>query len=175
MKSDFINTLVADGPDDKYRDQLMLFGQFVGTWDFEWIGHNADGSTWSVPGEWIFSWILEGRAIQDNWICPAREFRGTGKYPEGELGTTLRYYNHESDEWRTVWVGPHLNLMFFFKVIRKGDDIEINEINVDNKETITRWMFTDIKSDSFRWTAYDSNDDGKSWLLTQEVLANRRK
>ena len=31
-----------------------------------------DDATATVPGEWYFGWVLDGRAVQDVWICPPR-------------------------------------------------------------------------------------------------------
>ncbi len=174
MRNDFIDSLVSDSPHQKYKEKLMLFGQFIGSWDFKWIGHEVDGSSWSVPGEWIFSWILEGRAIQDNWICPGRIQRRSGRYSKGEYGTTIRFYDFKEDILKTVWIGPVLSQMNFFRTEQKGNDIALNEIEISEKQKRSRWVFTDIEKDSFRWLAHISKDYGKSWRMNQEVIAERK-
>ena len=63
--------LEASGPDPRLRNELALFGQFVGDWTFDVIYHRDDGTTLEATGEWRFAWILGGRAIQDIWIVPA--------------------------------------------------------------------------------------------------------
>ena len=30
------DAIAADGPDPDYADAMMLFGRFVGEWDFDW-------------------------------------------------------------------------------------------------------------------------------------------
>ena len=66
----------ATGPNPKHRDALMLFGQFVGAWDVDWGAFDADGAQSATErGEWVFGWVLEGRAVQDVWILPRRSLR----------------------------------------------------------------------------------------------------
>ena len=57
--------LVASGPFVEHAEKLMLYGQFVGSWDVEGIWHGRGGERRKGQGEWHFSWILGGRGIQD--------------------------------------------------------------------------------------------------------------
>ena len=76
-QSALADALVADGPDPEHAEALMLFGQFVGESELDWTGYDEDGNeTLTERGEWIFGWVLEGRAVQDVWIIPGRERRG---------------------------------------------------------------------------------------------------
>jgi hypothetical protein len=70
-----IEALRAAVPRPELADRLALFGRFVGSWDVERTGHAADGTSVTVPGEWHWGWVLDGRAIQDVFICPARPLR----------------------------------------------------------------------------------------------------
>ncbi len=54
----------------------MLFGWFVGAWDFDVTNIAVDGTKHEFKGEWHFGWALEGRAIMDPWITPRRSLRG---------------------------------------------------------------------------------------------------
>ena len=36
-----------------------------------------------------------------------------------------------------------------------------------------RWVFSDVRADSFRWRAEESRDGGRSWAVTQRVVARR--
>jgi hypothetical protein len=40
--------------------------------------------------------------------------------------------------------------------------------------TPTRWMFTEITADSFRWTGESLQPDAKTWSLGGEFRARRR-
>lgn len=64
-----IRGLNANGPAHEYADKMMLFGQFVGDWEFDLVSIRPDGTRLKGSGEWHFGWALQGRAIQDVWIA----------------------------------------------------------------------------------------------------------
>ncbi|MFX0179537.1 MAG: hypothetical protein ACFE78_05055 [Candidatus Hodarchaeota archaeon] len=173
MINNFIKSLISNTAHKKHHKKLEIYENFIGSWKFDWVGHKDDGSTWTVPGEWHFSWILEGRAIQDNWICPRSNERTSGKYPEGEYGTTIRFYDFKDDFIKVVWIGPIISQLNIFKANFENNEIVQNEIMVTEKEKVSKWIFKEIKEDSFKWEAYISNDYGKTWYLNQEVFAER--
>jgi len=55
----------ASSPYEDYADKLMLYGQFVGSWDIDATWFDKSGSNRKAKGEWHFAWILGGRGIQD--------------------------------------------------------------------------------------------------------------
>lgn len=90
-----IEALRADGPHPEHREQLMLFGQFVGEWLLDVSFYEADGSLQRrYLADWMFSWILRGKAIQDVLVVPSREERVNNPDIPVKSGTTLRYYDH---------------------------------------------------------------------------------
>jgi hypothetical protein len=53
--------LRASGPYPPLRDELMLFGQFVGVWNMQVEFFNDHGDcVYSQPGQWSFAWVLDG-------------------------------------------------------------------------------------------------------------------
>ncbi len=172
IQSAFTEALVADGPHPQWQAQLQLFGQFVGVWDLDWTGYQADGSSMTVKGEWIFGWVLEGRAIQDVWICPSRAERVTPGAPSGEYGTTLRFYDAKLDVWRVIWAGPGHNNLRTFTAKRIGEEIVIEQL--DPERGIIRWIFSEITPDSFQWRYVSSGDQGATWSLHEAMECRRR-
>src|SRR5690348_17298313 len=77
--------LLAEKPASEHQEKLMLFGQFVGSWNFNGVEYRDDGSRPTDKGEVHFHWILEGRAIQDVWRETERSDSDAKFY-----GTTLR-------------------------------------------------------------------------------------
>lgn len=60
-----IEALRADGPHAEHREQLMLFGQFVGEWLLDVSFYEADGPLQRRDlADWMFSWILQGGTYQ---------------------------------------------------------------------------------------------------------------
>lgn len=175
MNRHFIETLVAKAPHPEIYPLLKAYEPLIGAWDFDWVGHNEDGSTWNVPGEWHFAWVLEGKAVQDSWICPSVVHRGTGEYPLGQYGTTIRFYDKGEDCVKAAWIGavnPQFNIL---RMMVEGSQIVHLEIPLGEKPLISKWLFRDITESTFKWEAYVSADGGKSWQLTQEVFAQRRE
>src|SRR5258705_4909610 len=101
-----IGALHVSGPADEHAGKLMLFGQFVGSWDLEWAGTGANGEPATATGELHFGWVLGGRAVQDIWIVPGRGQPGEGQPPSAFHGSTIRFYDPSTDAWRSTWVAP---------------------------------------------------------------------
>ena len=174
MHNDFVKSLISDSGHPRHHEKLMPYQRFIGSWSFDWVGHNEDGSTRTVPGEWHFSWILEGRAIQDNWICPRTDLRSSEDYPEGEYGTTIRFYDFKENCTRIVFIGPILSNLKIFEVSHTEDKIIQEEIMVVDKGMISRWEIKNIRENSFKWESHISRDGRKTWKMDQEVYANRK-
>jgi hypothetical protein len=51
MTSTFVETLLSVEAHATQRERLAPQGPLIGGWDFDWIGHEEDGSTWTVPAE----------------------------------------------------------------------------------------------------------------------------
>jgi hypothetical protein len=55
--------LHAEGPAPDRAARMMLYGQFVGSWDGTVVVHEADGARRESSCEVHFGWALEGRAM----------------------------------------------------------------------------------------------------------------
>ena len=158
--------LLAEKPAPEHQDKLMLFGQFIGSWDFEGREVRDDGSKPTDKGEIHFQWVLQGRAVQDVW----RETERSDADPK-VFGTTLRFYEPKSDTWRNVWVEPVLGLTTILRGQKIGDEIVLLGSTSDGSPV--RWIFSDIKPDSFHW--HGEKLRGKDWSTYEELWARRRK
>jgi len=163
---EFARALISSTPNKDLKSKLNLFGQFVGEWDFDWQWMSGE----IIKGEWIFSWILEGTAIQDVWICPSREERQLKEYPYKEYGTTVRFYNPQNDEWDVIYGNP--NSVTILKPRQVGETIVLEAQNVSDYKM--RWVFSDIKENSFTWQNKRSDDDGVTWIVQGEMKVTRK-
>jgi hypothetical protein len=70
----------------------QIFSPFIGSWDLivRWYDE-AGNLARTEAGEWHFSWVLEGRGIQDVWIVPPRAQRASNELYE--YGTSIRFYD----------------------------------------------------------------------------------
>jgi len=167
--------LGAHGPFPEHADALMLFGQFVGTWELDVTLYDLDGNVAAeVPGEWSFGWVLEGRAVQDVLVRPPRAERGSAARADfWEYGTTLRVYDPSAETWRITWFAPTRGGELRLVARPEGDDIVLE--GVEHEPIAFRWTFSEITPSSFVWRGSGSDDDGATWLLLQEMRARRRE
>jgi hypothetical protein len=176
-RSAFFEALYSDGPAPDRSDALGLYAFLVGDWGTQIVAYDERGARHESTGEIHADWVLEGRAIQDVWITPARNERGAGA-PLAQLpvtgswyGTTLRVYDPKLGAWHILWSDPATQ--FYASQIgrREGDQI-VQQGTLPSGATL-RWRFTEIQADSFRWLGEVSGDGGASWRLQVEVLARR--
>jgi len=101
---DMVAELKALDPHPSLGDQAKVFGRFIGTWDGEYTEFSNDGKVTRSSGEWVFGWVMDGRAIQDLFII-----RPSAAHPEGFVGTTLRFFDSKSQTWSVTFIDPENN------------------------------------------------------------------
>lgn len=152
------------------KPEMALFGQFVGDWDVDVLYHGPEGIV-VRPGEWLFDWALEGRAIIDVWRVPARaESERTGAPVFGH-GTTVRIYDAQLGAWRSTWIGVIKGEVIPFIGRPDGDEIKLDHVRPDG--SAFRWGFRGIAPSSFEWY-HQQSPNGSDWTLLQEMRARRR-
>lgn len=171
IRDPFLETLHAHGPAPDRADYMMLYGQFVGSWDGSLKYLDTEGGRRETTAEVHFGWVLEGRAIQDVWIAPSRNGRTDGERLLMH-GCTFRVYDPRNDHWRITWIDPvkqAINCMTGRKV---GDEI-IQEYRTDEGKRC-QWLFTEIAQTSFHWINRVSYDDSENWKVRSEFFLRRR-
>ena len=172
--SDFASALLAGGPSAELGDAASVYAWLIGGWEVRVIDHQADGRQHEGAGEWHFSWVLEGRAVQDVWISPPRARRKTSTSKTGNrYGTTLRVYDAKIGAWRVTFLNPVNGAHDELVGRRKGNDIVQEGRDPDGNQM--RWVFTDVKPDAFRWYGERSSDGGKTWRLEAEFFGKRKR
>lgn len=136
------------------------------------MDYAPDGSTYRLNSEWFFSWVLEGRGVQDVWIAPERMERFPGMTKDhNRYGTTIRVYDGATQTWKMDWINPVRGVHNQLLARKVGEDI-VQE-GKDTDGSLMRWTFHDIKPDSFRWSGEVSKDGGKTWILQAEFHGQR--
>jgi len=98
--STFADALVSDAVHPDIPSSQRLFEPLLGSWHLEVKWFDESGQlVRRQDGEWHFSRVLEGRAIQDVWIVPSRGQRGQDDY---EYGTSIRFYDPALGGWRST-------------------------------------------------------------------------
>src|SRR5262245_23552746 len=170
----FAQVLHASGPDQDREAKLALYAWLVGSWDMEVTTRTEDGSAHVGRGEIHAGWVLQGRAIQDVWMIPRLKERKPGGTPipgSGNwYGTTLRIYDPNLDAWRILWNDPATD--FFTQQIGRAQGKDIVQEGPDPRGGTMRWIFSEIRSDSFHWKAERAADE-KSWRREVDICARR--
>jgi hypothetical protein len=173
----FSKALQASRPAPQYKAKLMLYGQFVGSWEAEANWLLPDGTTRPHYWQVHFAWVLEGRAIQDVWMTPPREGSRSNEHPEpwgkfgNQYGTTLRVCDPEIDAWHITYIEPYSSSRA--TLIGRPHQDEIFQEGSGSDGLLLRWIFSDISAEAFRWHAEVSRDEGVTWRKALEMLARR--
>ena len=88
----FLEALTSDEKNSALPEEFDYFGKLIGSWKIDYV--DACNSR-AIKGEWHFSRILEGMAIQDVIVLPGFE------YGISET-STLRIYQDEKED---IWIG----------------------------------------------------------------------
>lgn len=121
-------------------------------------------------GEAHFGYILEGKAVLDVWSAQSNEKPGETR--KGFTGVALRFYDPQQTGWRCIWIEPGKGILQVFKGGRVNDEIVLE--GTTPKGYPEKWVYYDIKPDSFRWRGLESRDNGGTWSITDRLYARRQ-
>ncbi len=164
--------LVSDAHPDA-NDGIAQYGQFVGTWTCVPTSRQEDGSQKAGKGRptWVWHYVLNGKAVQDVWI-PDPEHSP----PSATMGTNLRVYDPERDQWEMVWVTETLGrFQTFTAKMREGEIVMHGDVPEGPFPAhLARITFHNISSDHFDWK-YEASapGDGQSWNLHSTLSCDR--
>jgi uncharacterized protein len=173
-RQEFTTALLAPLAADEIPETDRLYDRLIGAWDMTIYDYQPDGSKMESKGEWIFHYILEGRAIQDVFIAPSRPYRTPGMTKsKNRYGSSIRVYYPEQQLWKIFWINPVNGV--FNELTAKPNGNNIIQEGVAPDGAWMRWGFTNITNDSFRWYGEDSKDGGITWMLSAEFFGKRKK
>ncbi len=154
---EMIMTLLARGPHQDIGQSHNIFAQLNGSWDVEVFDVEGDGARRVSNGEWHFAWILEGRAMQDVLVAPARgERRGNVPMKGNRCATCLRIFDPAEENWRVFYFNPVAQSYELLRAQQRGHDIMLE--GTDTHGHAIRQAFTDLAADSFPLAAQKSRN-----------------
>lgn len=135
------------------------FAPLLGDWEFTF----RDTGGRELRGEWFFRRVLEGTAIEDIFICPAR---GTPPQPDGEYGAAIRVYDPARRCYRMTYLCTKYTKRL--EVRREKGQLVCTLLD----DSRNRWVFTHIGKDAFQWQNQTLLESGES-RINCEVNARR--
>ena len=161
----FSLTFQSFSADPEPRDQ---FDFWIGAWDVNLRMIQPD-NTWEdrIQSTAHIYKILDGKAILELW----------DHHVDGIIGYSLRYYNPNTEKW-DLWLNwPSKNMSgtsMLSGSFRHGRGEFFSErMNPDSSITISRFTFSDISENKFRWDDGFSSDGGKTWTANWIMEFNR--
>ena len=151
---EFLEALISKKKNDALPEEFDYFGKLIGNWKINYVESN---NPCPIKGEWHFSWVLEGMAVQDVIILPDYEY-----------GTSLRIYNPDTHAWDVAYgyTGKIIRLE-----ARKEGEMIVLTYTGDEKR---KWVFVKIEDNKFHWQNITVKDDGE-WHINAEIYAERIK
>ena len=151
---EFLEALISKKKNDALPEEFDYFGKLIGSWKINYVESN---NPCPIKGEWHFSWVLEGMAVQDVIILPDYEY-----------GTSLRIYNPDTHAWDVAYgyTGKIIRLE-----ARKQGEMIVLTYTGDEKR---KWDFVKIEDNKFHWQNITVKDDGE-WHINAEIYAERIK
>ena len=160
--------LRAGGPNASLVEQAKVFDRFVGVWDGEYTEFSSDGKETRSSGEWLFGWVMDGRAIQGLFIIDPSAAR-----KERYFGTTLSYFDSRPAKWSMTLVDPENGAVETLTGGPVGEDrVVLLSQDTDGKES--RWSFDNVRPDSWVFRDEASSDGGKTWRVREVDSMTRR-
>ena len=148
----FFEALASECKNTALPEEFNYFEKLIGSWAIDYIESN---NSISIKGEWHFSWVLEGMAIQDVIILPDYEY-----------GTSLRIYNPYTHAWDVAY--GYTGKIIRLEAKKQDDMIMLTFVNDERR----KWVFTNIENNRFHWENITVKDDGE-WDINAEIYAER--
>ncbi|MCD7908474.1 MAG: hypothetical protein LUH04_12495 [Clostridium sp.] len=149
---DFFEALTSERKNAALPEAFNYFGKLIGSWQINYV--EPDNSR-VIKGQWHFSWVLEGMAIQDVIILPDYEY-----------GTSLRIFNPHTRAWDVAY--GYTGKIIRLEARKQGEMIVLTYVDDENR----KWVFTEIGDNQFHWQNVTVKADGE-WHINAEIYAKR--
>ena len=148
----FVEALTSGGKSTALPEAYNYFGKLIGSWEINYV--ESDNSR-MIKGEWHFSWVLEGMAIQDVIILPDYEY-----------GTSLRIFNPDTHAWDVAY--GYTGKIIRLEARKQGEMIVLTFVGDEKR----KWVFVKIDDDKFHWQNITVKENGE-WHINAEIYAKR--
>jgi hypothetical protein len=154
---------------------IPILGRLIGLWDVSMVSRNRDGSWPDETLHRLWRWypILNGQAIQDDWIRLDPATDGSSHPSVRVTGTNIRIFNPETGEWSMAWIDTLSRKLATFTATNVEDTVVMTGRN--NQGRLVRITFSNITAEAFEWTQDWTSDDGETWFPVARMQCRRLK
>lgn len=163
---------IAIAQPNELSEQLQnsLMQHLLGHWVISDSTRDASG-VWQdgVGASWHFYPILNGHAVQDDWISPALSVPSSSG--SRQYGTNIRIYNPKKQRWEMAWASVKGQQVDTFVATETDSAIIMTGQFNGQQSKIT---FYDIKVNSFLWKLEFQQAQTDSWSEVYRIEAIRK-
>jgi hypothetical protein len=151
--------------------ETKQYAPLLGNWEITDFSLDKEGKWQPGSGaDWNWYTILDGQAIQDDWIQPSlNEKVELGKR---QYGTNIRIYNPKKKKWDQIWTSSGSKKFDQFTAVEKDGAIIMRGFYAGNESRIT---FFNIQTNSFEWKMEFQSKENKSiWKEVYRIQGKRK-
>ena len=146
------------------------FHDLIGKWEIQDEILTPEGTFQSGQGaQWHFYEILNGQAVQDDWIAPPFGTELTANQKR-QFGTNIRIYNPEQQRWEMAWASSSDRKIDVFTATTSDDRITMTG-NFNGAPS--RITFFDITANTFSWSLERQSVTEDQWRVVYRMEAKR--
>ncbi len=148
------------------------YAPLLGEWEIVDSSLNKDGMWVTGSGaDWNWYTILDGHAIQDDWIQPSMSQKiGSGKR---QFGTNIRIYNPNTKQWEQIWASSQGKKIDQFSATSTNKQIIMRGFYAGNESRVT---FYNLKENTFDWKMeFQSKKDTTIWKEVYRIHGKRKQ
>jgi len=152
--------------------ETKQYAPLIGEWKITDSSLGKDGKWHAGQGaDWNWYTILNGHAIQDDWISPPLS-KETEK-GKRQYGTNIRTFNPETSQWEQIWTSSNGKKIDSFSAKEKDGAIVMRGFYTGNESRIT---FFNLKTDTFDWKMeIQSKEDKSIWKEVYRIHGKRKQ
>ena len=151
--------------------ETELLGQLVGKWKVTGESRDRQGNWFSRNRyeEWHWYYILDGHALQDDFISILRAADRTDSTTV--YGTNIRIYKAETSQWQMAWIHHNTNTVITFTATNEGNEVIMRRTN--DQGINIRNTFFDMMANSFEWRQEWAIGEDSAWVAVAKLYAIR--
>jgi hypothetical protein len=170
-QSYFASTLMSYAPSQSLKPQDNWFILMPGEWDVAYITGQGTRDELILAGEWTFTWINDGQALQDVLSVPYRWQKPPADFQPIQ-STSVRVFNPKLGLWEGFLIRD--GHMFFFRASKNAEGKIVEHYQAEGGPLVVT-VFSDFKPGSFKAAISQSTNNGASYSPVAEIWAKKRE